>query len=258
MTLRTVIVDGEPLALQRLKRLLSAAPDVEIVTECEDGTAAVEAVQQQQPDLLFLDVQMPGMDGFEVLRELSKTNLEKMPAVVFVTGFDEYAVRAFEARALDYLLKPATRQRVAETLSRARERLAKPASPAIPQALLDMLAEREATASPPRLRRLSVRVNNRVSFISTEDVDWIEAAGNYVILHVGKVTHILRETMNMLEAQLPADTFVRVSRSAIVNLRRIKELQAITPGENVAILKDGQSIAMTAGIREIEESMKFK
>jgi two-component system LytT family response regulator len=203
--------------------------------------------------LVLLDVQMPGMDGFEVLRALDQ---KRLPAIVFVTAYDQHAVRAFEARALDYLLKPTSRARLSEALRRARERLAaNSAADTVPQALRDFLAEREATAG--RVRRLVVRTGERITFVSADEIDWIEAAGNYVVLHVGKQTHILRDTMNALEAQLPGDSFLRVSRSAILNLRRVKELQSVMPGEHVAILVEGQRVAITRSLREVEERLRF-
>jgi two-component system, LytTR family, response regulator len=252
MKLRVVIVDDEPLARERLRRLLKSETDVEVVVECGDGPAAVEAVREHSPDLVLLDVQMPGMDGFEVLRALDQ---KRLPAIVFVTAYDQHAVRAFEARALDYLLKPTSRARLSEALSRARERLAANSADTVPQALRDFLAEREATAG--RVRRLVVRTGERITFVSADEIDWIEAAGNYVILHVGKQTHILRDTMSGLEAQLPGDSFLRVSRSAILNLRRVKELQSVMPGEHVAILVDGQRVAITRSLREVEERLRF-
>jgi two-component system LytT family response regulator len=179
--------------------------------------------------VLLLDVQMPGMDGFEVVRALG--GIDKPPALVFVTAYDQHAVRAFEARAIDYLLKPTRQARLHEALERARERLSDRGREAMPQALLDLLAERDAAAS--RLRRIAVRNGERVTFVVTEEIDWIEAAGNYVLLHAGKENHIVRETLTALEAQLP-DAFFRVSRSAILNLRRIRELQSVTSGEYVA------------------------
>lgn len=253
MKLRVVIVDDETLARQRLRRLLGQEADVEIVEECADGVAAVKAVETHRPDLLLLDVQMPQMDGFEVVRNLDPANL---PAIVFVTAYDQHAVRAFEARALDYLLKPTSHARLQESLARVRERLRTAgANPALPQTLLELLAERESASSRPR--RLAVRSGERTSFVATEDVDWFEAAGNYVVLHVGKETHILRETMSALEAQLAPATFLRVSRSAILNLRRVKELQSLSAGEHVAILHDGQRIGITRSLREIEERLRF-
>ena len=254
--MKVVIADDELLARERLRRLLSGEPDVEIAAECADGPATVAAVRQHAPDLLLLDVQMPGMDGFETLRALDPKNL---PAVVFVTGFDQHAVRAFEERALDYLLKPTTRARLAESLTRVRQKLAvKESSPRLPQTLLDLLAEREtAAARPSRVRRLAVRTGERVIFVSTEAVDWVEAAGNYAILHAGSATHILRETMGSLEEQLSAEAFLRVSRSAILNLRRVRELQSVAPGEYVAILLDGQRVGITRSIREVEERLRL-
>ena len=252
--MKILIVDDESLARERLRRLLSTEPDVQIVGECADGPAAVDAVRQHAPDLLLLDVQMPGMDGFETLRALAPTPL---PTVVFVTGFDQHAVRAFEARALDYLLKPTTRARLQESLARARERFSvQRASPTLPPALLDLLAERENSPASPRVRRLSVRTGERVIFVATEDIDWVEAAGNYAVLHVGSATHILRETMASLEDQLAPEFFLRVSRSAILNLRRVRELRSVAPGEHVAILLGNQRIPLTRSLREVEDRLR--
>jgi two-component system LytT family response regulator len=201
--------------------------------------------------VLLLDVQMPEMDGFDVVRNLEA---EKLPAIVFVTAYDQHAVKAFEARALDYLLKPTSQARVQEALARVRERMRSTTGAALPQSLLELLAEREAATNRPK--RLAVRSGERTSFVLTDDVDWFEAAGNYVVLHVGKETHIVRETMSALETQL-AGPFLRVSRSAILNLQRVKELQSITAGEHVAILHNGQKVAITRSIREIEERLRF-
>jgi two-component system LytT family response regulator len=249
VNLRVMIVDDERIARTRLRRLLESEADVEIVAECADGASAVEAVREHAPDLLFLDVQMPGMDGFEVLDALGR---EHAPPVVFVTAFDQHAVRAFETHALDYVLKPASAERLAKTLARVRERLAQ--SAAAPQPLLDLLAERMAAAS--QARRLVVRSGPRTTFVSPEEIDWVEAAGNYVVLHLGKQTHILRETMSALETKLPTSMFLRVSRSAILNLRRVKELQSVAPGEHAAILLDGQRVAITRTLREVEERVR--
>lgn len=252
MKMKAVIVDDEALARARLRRLLSSEADVEIVAECADGVAALEAVKEHVPDLLLLDVQMPEMDGFDVVRNLDTARL---PAIVFVTAYDQHAVKAFEARALDYLLKPTSQARLQEALARARERMRASPGSALPQSLLELLAEREAATNRPR--RLAVRSGERTSFVVTNDVDWFEAAGNYVVLHVGKETHIVRETMSALETQLAGGPFLRVSRSAILNLQRVKELQSITAGEHVAILHDGQKVAITRSVREIEERLRF-
>jgi two-component system LytT family response regulator len=258
MKMRVIIVDDESQARDRLRRLLGSDPEIEVVGECGDGHSAVEMIRAQRPELVFLDVQMPGMDGFEVLHALGANDL---PAIVFVTAFDQHAVRAFEEHALDYLLKPTTRARLAKTLARARQRrMAQTKAPGVPQALLDFLAEQKAAsaAATTTTRRVAVRTGERTFFVPADDIDWIEAAGNYVILHVGKgSTHILRETMSGIEGQLASTIFLRVSRSAIVNLRRVKELQTLAPGEHVAILHDGQRVPITRSLREVEERLRF-
>lgn len=252
MTLRVIIVDDEPLARDRLRRLLSGESDVEVVAECADGSAAVAAVRDHAPDVLFLDVQMPEMDGFEVLAALDR---EKFPAVVFVTAFDSHAVRAFEARALDYLLKPTTQKRLHEALERVRERQSSSAGGALAEQLRDLLAERDLSAQ--RVRRIAVRTGDRTIFVLTDDIDWVEAAGNYAILHVRKENHIVRETMSAMEAQLAPAGFLRVGRSAIVNLRRVKELQSHAPNDHVALLHDGQRVPVTRSLKEVEERLRF-
>ncbi len=243
MKIGTLLVDDEALGRERLRTLLAAEPDVEIVGECADGPAAVSAIGKQKPGLVFLDIQMPGMDGFDVLQALGA---KKLPAVVFVTAYDEHALRAFDARALDYVLKPASRARLRQALERVREQIASHASDA---PLRDLLASRP--------RRIGVRTGERTVYVAVEEIDWVEAAGNYVILHAGKESHIQRETLGALEAELPPEYFLRVSRSAVVNLRRVKELQAVAPGEHVAILHGGRKLAITRGLREVEERLRF-
>lgn len=245
-----LIVDDEPLGRERIRSLLAGEADVEVVGEAEDGEAAVESIRSLKPDLVFLDIQMPGLDGFGVLARLKPP----LPMVVFVTAYDQHAVQAFERHALDYLLKPARPARVQEAVQRARERLATRNPTVIPAQLLELLAGR--AAEKPRLTRFPVRGNERTTFIKVAAVDWIEAAGNYVILHVGKETHILRDTLAALEEQLPPG-FLRVSRSALVNLDRVREVQAMTAGEHVLILQDGRQVPMTRGIREVEDRLRF-
>jgi len=253
MKIRVVIADDEPLGRSRLRALLAKEPDVELVAECADGDEAVAAVRGHRPDALFLDVQMPGRDGFGVLEALAG---EPMPQVVFVTAYDRHALRAFEARALDYLLKPFKQSRFHEALSRIRERLA--ARQEAPGDLSIRLRELLADARPPAptLHRLAVRVNERTLFVRVPDIDYLEAAGNYVVLHCGKENHVIRETMATLEGQLPAG-FLRISRSTIVNLDRVKELQSMTAGEHVVLLRDGRQLPMTRGLREVEERLRF-
>ena len=240
MKLRTIIVDDERIARQRLKRLLAKEGDIEIVAECADGAATIDAVRQDSPDLLFLDIQMPGMDGFDVLDHIASIG---QPAIVFVTAFDEHAVHAFETCALDYLLKPVAPPRLTKTLERVRNYLstAKPAT-ALPAAPPD--------ATAPR-RRFSVRSGQRTTFVASEEIDWIEADGNYAVLHVGTQNHFLRETMSTLESELPAKEFLRVSRSAIVHLNRVKEIQTAAGNHHFAVLVDGQHVAVTRSVRQI-------
>jgi two-component system LytT family response regulator len=208
---------------------------------------------------------MPGLDGFAVLRELDRAEL---PLVIFVTAFDQHAVKAFEAHALDYLLKPARPARLHEALERAKSQLSRRPggnsvespegdSNALTQRLLALLESQSPTPPPSTLTRIAVRQGERVIFVRTTAIDWIEASGNYVVLHTGKESHIVRETLGSLEEQLPSKSFLRISRSVIVQLDRIRELQSLAPGEHVAILTDGRKLAMTRGQREVEERLKF-
>jgi len=248
MKLRVIIVDDERLARTRLRRMLEMDDEVEIVAECADGLAAVNAVRDESPDLLLLDIQMPGMDGFGVLETLGP---ERTPEVVFVTAYDEHAIHAFEEHALDYLMKPVSAERFAKMLARVRERRSKAVRGQ--GSLFELLAKQKEDG---RNTRLMVKNGERTTFVSPEEIDWVEAAGNYAILHLGKRTHILRETMSALESELPAEMFCRVSRSTIVNLRRVKELQSLSAGEHVAILEDGHRIGISRSLREVEEKLK--
>lgn len=245
MSIRALIVDDEPLARQRLRTLLEGTDDVEVVGECSDGAEALMAVRDTVPDLVFLDVEMPVLDGFGVLEALGK---EQRPAVIFVTAYDRYAIRAFEVHALDYLLKPFDRERFQRALERARAKLTVPrmgdSDPQMPVLTEDPRGNRKP------LDRLVIKSGGRVFFLRTEEVDWIEAAGNYVRLHVGPETHLLRETMNSLEGRLDADRFIRVHRSTIVNLERIKELQPWFHGDYVVILQDGTQLPLSRSHRQ--------
>jgi len=248
MKLRTIIVDDERMARTRLRRMLEQDANVDIVAECADGLAAVNAVREEAPDLLLLDIQMPGMDGFGVLEAIGP---ERTPEVVFVTAYDEYAIHAFEEHALDYLMKPVSPERFTKMLARVRERRAH--AQRDQESLKELLTHHKAEN---RGTRLVVRSGERTTFVSPEEIDWVEAAGNYAILHLGKRTHILRETMSGLETRLPGDMFCRVSRSAILNLRRVQELQSLSAGDHVAILSDGQRIGISRSLREVEERLK--
>src|SRR4051794_32943083 len=216
---RVLIVDDEPLARERLRMLLHDEQGIDVVGEAGDAATAAEAIAVLSPDLVFLDVQMPGATGFDVINAVGA---DKMPMVVFVTAYDRYAVRAFEVHALDYLLKPFNRERFRRALGRARARLQQGKAAEVNgllRALLDDLR------GPARPRRLVVKSEGRICLLNPEDVDWVEAAGNYVRLHVGKEQHLLRTTMEALEAQLPPGRFVRLHRSAIANVERIQSLE---------------------------------
>jgi two-component system, LytTR family, response regulator len=251
MKIRALIVDDEPLARQRVRLLLGDEPDVEIVGECDSGVEAVSQIQKAKPDLLFLDVQMPEMDGFEVLRTIPG---ELLPVVIFTTAYDQHALRAFDAHAMDYLLKPFKPERFKQAVQRAREHLADKHAGNAARGLLELLAERPAAS--PCLSRLAVKTTDRVIFVSVEDIETIEAAGKYAVVHVGKDNHILRETMSNLEAKLPPDRFLRISRSVIVNIDRIQEFQPMFKGESVIVLKNGKRFPTTRGAREIQEKME--
>ena len=217
---------------------------MEVIGECSDGREALQLLQTQAADVLFLDVNMPKMDGFELLDRLDQ---KPVPLVVFVTACNEHAVRAFEASALDYLVKPFSPERLAKTLSRMRSRL-KSRKP-VPE-VSGRMAESLTSSDGPRF---VVRSGGRVAFVDAEEIDWVEAAGNYAILHVGEKNHMIRGTMSALEAQLPSERFMRMSRSAIINLSRIQALETSSSAGDFAVLWDGQRVSITRSIREITE-----
>jgi two-component system LytT family response regulator len=230
--LTALVVDDEPLARAGLRMLLSDDPSVAAVIEAKGGREAVAAIRHQRPDLVFLDVQMPEMDGLAVVREIGP---DRMPAVVFVTAHDQYAIQAFELNAIDYLLKPVTKDRFALTLDRARLRLK-----SSDEAHRQMIAMLEAIATPRRhLQRVAIRTAGKTTFVNLEDVHWIQAAENYVELHAAAGHHLLRVPLATLEESLDPEMFLRIHRSLIVNVRQIKELKPAFHGEYVVILHSG-------------------
>jgi two-component system LytT family response regulator len=258
MNMRALIVDDEPLARQRIRLLARDEPDLQIMGECADAADALAAIHRASPDLLFLDVQMPEMDGFELLRKLPP---ERLPVVIFTTAYDKHAVRAFEIHALDYLLKPFQPERFKAAIHRARQHLANRQASSAAHGLLDLLATRQnsSPSSTQYLTRLTAKTDDKVVVIKTVDIDSIESAGNYVAVNAGKQTHILRDTLNSLEKQLDPEKFLRVSRSAIVNLDRVKELQPMFKGEHIIVLHNGKRLAMTRGLlRDLEQALKFR
>lgn len=241
----TLVVDDERIARQRLRRLIATQPDFELVAECESGEQALDVLGERSVDLIFLDIQMAEMDGFRLLEQ---TPDGRRPLVVFVTAHSEHALRAFESQALDYLLKPFDRERFNRCLQRVREQVQyqRKSDTQVPVDTLMRVLE----SIKPKADRFAIRSSGKVSFINTEDIDWIEAADNYVILHVASETHILRETMNALETRLDSSRFIRVHRSKMVNIDRIKELQPWFHGEYVIVLNDGTSVTLSRGYRD--------
>jgi two-component system LytT family response regulator len=237
MQLKVLVVDDEPLAREGLKLLLGRQPQVGAVSEARNGREAVIMVREQKPDLVFLDVQMPRTDGFAVVHSIGA---ERMPPVIFVTAHDQYAIRAFEIAALDYLLKPVTEERFAVAFKRALNRLRGGSHEDATQQVLTML---NAVANPPRqLERFAVRSGERTIFVPVDEVDWIEAFQNYVRLHAGAATHLLHVPMNTIETVLDSGRFLRIHRSHIVNLRRIAQLWSIAHGQYVIELQSGQRL----------------
>jgi two-component system, LytTR family, response regulator len=249
--IRTLIVDDEPMARERVLTLLQQQPDIEIVGECADGAQALSAIERLDPELVFLDVQIPVMDGFGVIRALSP---QRIPMVVFTTAYDEYALRAFEVHALDYLLKPFDGPRFLRTLERARERLERQRAGDLGKRLLAMVQDLkpEATQAPDRL---VVKSGGRIFFIRADEIDWVDAAGNYVRLHVKGDAYLFRETMSAMEARLDPSRFVRIHRSHIVNADRIKELQP-GAGDHAVILRSGVKLPLSRGYKDrLQERM---
>lgn len=244
MKLRALVVDDEPLARDRLSSFLADDPEVEVVGECADGPSAIAAIRGDRPDLVFLDVQMPGSDGFGVVESVGP---EHMPVTIFCTAYDKYALRAFEARALDYLLKPFDRDRFSVALGRAKDQIRRRRESGVQEKLQALLEDVKPAASG--LDRLAVKSGGSVYFVRTDEIDWVEAAGNYTKLHAGKQTHLIRETMTALEAKLDPKRFARIHRSTIVNLERVRELQPYFHGDYVVIMGDGTQLTLSRNYR---------
>jgi two-component system, LytTR family, response regulator len=245
--IRVAIVDDEAHARLRLRQLLKDQPDVELVAECANGRQALEALKKEKLDLVFLDVQMPRLSGLEVCQAAAQGNAP-LPQVIFVTAHDEYALQAFEFHALDYLLKPFDRARFLKALDRARDFCRREQTPATDPRLAALLEELRPAARRPD--RFVFKENGRLIFIRTETIDWIEADGNYVRLHVGNEAHFIRETLGGLEARLAGDKFMRISRSAIVNLDRVKEMQPLFYGDYTVLLHGGARLNLSRHYRD--------
>lgn len=255
--IKTLIVDDEPLARRTIRDLLASDPEIEIIGECSNGLETVKFIRRQLPDLLFLDIQMPGMNGFEAL---AKIEHEQIPAIVFVTAFDSYALKAFEMHALDYLLKPFTDKRFEEALRQAKTHAELREINKLSRSLLDLLGEQAGreTISVKRksfLTKFMIRSSGRVAFIKASDVDWISADDYYIKLHVAGKSHLLRVSLNELEEKLDPKLFLRIHRSTIVNFDRIKELQQSPSGEYIVVLKNGTELKLSRSRRERLEQL---
>jgi two-component system LytT family response regulator len=244
VTLRVVLVDDEPRAREKLRRYLAEDPRVRVVGEAGDGISAVRLVEEERPDLVLLDIQMPEMDGFDVVGALE---LDPLPRIVFVTAHDEHALRAFEVSALDYLLKPVDRERLSEAIGRAVDQTSGPGP--------DPRVAVETAGSGRPLTRFLVRSRGRMHLVPVEDVDWIGAAGNYVELHVGTATHLVRGTLRSLESRLPEAVFARIHRSTIVNLDRVRALHPWSHGDLQVELSDGTELRLSRRYRDRLEAM---
>jgi two-component system LytT family response regulator len=243
--IRALIVDDEPLAREGMRLHLEAEQDVEIVGEARDGEEAVEMIHSMRPDLVFLDVQMPGMDGFAVVEAMGP---DSMPCVVFVTAYDQFALRAFDAHAVDYLMKPFDAQRLHSAVDHARTQIRGKRGGDVEDKLVALLGELRGKSQ--FLERIVVRSGGRILILRVDDVEWLEAASNYVRIHAGGREYLLRETMTNLETKLDPAHFVRIHRSTIVRLDRIKELEPLFQGDYVLILEDGTRLTSSRGYRD--------
>ncbi|NLG60666.1 MAG: response regulator transcription factor [Candidatus Cloacimonetes bacterium] len=241
--IRTVLVEDEPLARERLRALLEEQPDIEVVAEAADGNSAVQVIHESRPELLFLDVNIPERDGFGVLESLGG---DTPPVVIFVTAYDQFAVQAFEAHALDYILKPFDEDRFGTALRRARESVRRHRTGELDERLQSLLAN---VGGGKRADRIAVKEGGRIVFLRTSEIDWIGAEGNYARLHVGKRSHLMRETMTSLENRLDSSRFLRIHRSTIVNVEAIAELEPLFQGDYVVILRDGTRLTSSRGYR---------
>jgi two-component system LytT family response regulator len=240
MSIKTIIVDDVELARERINMLLDDI-EIEVVAECENGREAIEAIRDLKPDLVFLDVQMPKISGFEVIETIGA---EKMPTVIFVTAYDEFALRAFEVNAIDYLLKPFDEERLAKAVARAKREIKKQEPPdGIEEKLRNLL--KEVKTEPQYLRRIPVKTSRGTTLVLTEEIDWVASSGHYLELHAGRETHLIREKLSQLETKLDPKDFMRIHRSTIVNLDRIKSFHPLFNGDQIIILKDGRELNLS-------------
>jgi two-component system LytT family response regulator len=244
--IRTLIIDDVMLARDRLKRCLAVDPEIEIVGECDNGQTAVADIRSLAPDLIFLDVQMPALDGFGVLEAL---RAERAPAVVFVTAYNEYAIQAFEVNALDYLLKPVDCERLNKAVQRAKSRLAQTSRDGQLDSRFRAMLE-DIKGGSKFVKRLTIKLTGRTILLPTDEIDWVETHGNYVKVHAGRESHLIRGTMQALETKLDPEKFVRVHRSILVNVEKIKEIYPRSNGDQDLVLQNGQQVMLSRNYRD--------
>ncbi len=253
MKLRVVIADDEPLARERLRAFLEKSPDVEITAEAGDGKSAVSAILESEPNLVFLDIKMPELDGFGVVEVIGPG---RMPPVIFTTAYDQFALKAFEVHALDYLLKPFDFDRFQTAVERARQKIEQQNAGTIHANLSAWLSQARPESKP--MDRLAIKTGGRVLILKLDEIDYVEAADNYVNLHVARESHLHRETLSELESRLPSDRFARLNRSTLVNIDRIKELQPLFHGDYSVILRNGTRLTLSRNFRERLDSLLGK
>ncbi len=253
MNIRALIVDDEPLAREWVRSAIAEDPELEVMGECGDGFEAAEAIRRLKPDLVFLDVQMPGLDGFGVLEALTP---EEIPAVVFVTAFDQYAVRAFEAQAVDYLMKPFSKERVEEAVRRVRELVKGKSLEDFRESISRIVEKIRRDRSFPEW--VLLKSDGKNVFVKVKDIDWIESSRNNVRIHVGPTIYLLHETTSAIASRLDPKKFLRIHRSAIVNIERIKELHPWFNGDYAVILRDGTQLTLSSSYRDrLKEFRRF-
>lgn len=262
--IRTIVVDDEPLARRGLVVRLAQFEHIEMIAECANGRDALEVILQQKPDLVFLDIQMPGLNGFDVLRKVNQQS-EHMPLVVFVTAYDQYAIRAFEVRALDYLLKPVDEDRLAQALQRIDQELAEQKDKAQQSKLVDLVAEitgedcdeilqrladGQAITSESYPEHIAIKESGEITRVAINAIEWVDAAGDYMCIHASNETHILRRTMKELERELNPKNFQRIHRSAIVNLNQVEKLCSRQNGEYHLVLHNGEELKVSRSYKD--------
>ena len=254
--MRAIIVDDEPLGRERVRMLSETIEDLVICAECKGGHEAVRKIQELTPELVFLDIQMPQLDGFGVLTTLRETDTS-LPEIVFITAYDQHAVKAFEVNAIDYLLKPIQKDRFQQAVARVRSRLEPAHKSSHPEQLLTLLQGIVPKQTPPPMRRLEVRSQGRIDYVSVDDIFWLEADGNYVNVHTRSRSQLARITLAELEASLPEGVFFRISRSAIVRLDRITALRADGRRDHRAELSNGAELPVTRSLQELQRRIQY-